>query len=1440
MFILFRKSILFRQFFAAVLVGVLIQAPVPAGAVEALLQSLPAGVHPFQGSLAGSSFELEGIRFSENAPYHVDAMFIQADPEAVKGFSLRQESSRQMRYFLAALAVPEEDLWVNLSPWEPERTIPPILGMTELGQDMLAQDYVLKYITALLMHPDTSSGREFWQRVYARAYAKFGTVDIPVSSISKVWIVPQRAVVAQGKNAEGIGGAVVTQARLNVMVDADYQFMRKISAVPGTEEGLDSLARDILREVIVPVLEQEVNEGEAFARVRQIYKALILAHWFRQHMHAGPVANGYVSRNGIRGIRSADAGAVGQVYAQYRSIYDKGVYNLIREELREAGEEPVARHYVSGGLVFGSDAMATAFEESGTLDMAQESQRFFVSFNLRPRDAADASQALPEELAPAMVLSREQAARIVGSMQNRGFFDVWEQWRDTNHGAFVYQQGVLLERYDIRMMLRNLETECRLAGVELKDYLGDELWTLMQASRERLDQLNVFLSKGAVHTQLPNENFVYNGEAIDTALLSAPGFMRVLENDLYFEPREAARYIANTRKMLQSGQRTIDQRLNRFVSKPQARLTVDDVRGVFNSFIDDNTPLDRSVIEDVFAILRAQGRGFPERMQVVLEGLTAEDRDLSLQERRWGRRYVLEILYNLGKAPDIRAERERLLRLYYQDVYVLTRLTDVALLAILRAVEPEQSEPVDIADQSDLVLLKMTAGYGIDRGRSLLHFSDEHPGYRIALSPSRDIKTYFKDDPKRMLTVFIAAVRHHAILSPEMRDAMAQAINGWWHAGGVALSGEDQIELKQAFTELLSSPEDVADVLLEMLELGRTLESDMIKPGLLGMLLPELADADGMLVETSHTFSLSYHTLYLLKFLEMLPHTNEMTLRKFSPVYADFMRDSRHRLQLRAAILFHDLGKNVAFDTFNRPHPLGGAASVIPETLRFRMNVDHVDENVIRWIVFNHHVLYNRYTQLSTQIRSQLQDIPAREKHYLAGILGPELDATIWDMLVLVSLADGFSYRPYVDMKNRKFAQSLFVYHGALREFASQPLDERRVTERAWLSDQDDARLMEEKFIKLEGYIQTQHPAEQGVDWRGLFETWTANNHMAVWDMICLNEGTIYLYLKTLHVLATSNTPVYVSVTGEMSDYGKMLHITVGVEQDRMGVFRDISGILALLGFNIHRATIADIPYGGKNMVLDSFTVYRLPGSPSLDEWRRVLAKSAGVSGFQAAPSPLGTDIFEFLMYKVLTGSVTIDQLFALPLSVREFRRDEPHVGKDEVAVSWNDGDGYSMMRLDAPDRNGLLYIVSRLFTERFDLDIRFVPVRTREDGIVDMFALSDSGRALSQTTKGQVGELLSSLLVKPVIGPGTLEVLSQARQGETDPAQVFQKGGIDMTGAMMQYALEMTDIPLPSSEAGMFGGRWDLRALRPEVLAGRAGHMAEFVSFLPSSSAVF
>ena len=66
--------------------------------------------------------------------------------------SLREESARLIKYFLASLTIPEKDLWVNLSPYERNRMIAPNLGQTTMGRDMLAQDYILKQLTASLIY----------------------------------------------------------------------------------------------------------------------------------------------------------------------------------------------------------------------------------------------------------------------------------------------------------------------------------------------------------------------------------------------------------------------------------------------------------------------------------------------------------------------------------------------------------------------------------------------------------------------------------------------------------------------------------------------------------------------------------------------------------------------------------------------------------------------------------------------------------------------------------------------------------------------------------------------------------------------------------------------------------------------------------------------------------------------------------------------------------------------------------------------------------------------------------------------------------------------------------------------------------------------------------------------------------------------------------------
>ena len=77
--------------------------------------------------------------------------------------ALKGESKKLIRYFLAALTVPEKDLWVNLSPYEKDRIVPDDLGVTELGRDLLAQDYLLKQMTSSFISPEHELGKKFWE-----------------------------------------------------------------------------------------------------------------------------------------------------------------------------------------------------------------------------------------------------------------------------------------------------------------------------------------------------------------------------------------------------------------------------------------------------------------------------------------------------------------------------------------------------------------------------------------------------------------------------------------------------------------------------------------------------------------------------------------------------------------------------------------------------------------------------------------------------------------------------------------------------------------------------------------------------------------------------------------------------------------------------------------------------------------------------------------------------------------------------------------------------------------------------------------------------------------------------------------------------------------------------------------------------------------------------
>jgi len=369
---------------------------------------------------------LKGITIHPDDPFKFDFILDQGDnslPLRGEGKGggnqgeLKQESAKLVKYFLAAMTTPENDLWVNLSPYERNHIIPSSFGQTDMGRDLLAEDYILKQVTASLIYPEDRIGKEFWKRIYEEAQKKFGTTNIPVNTFNKVWIVPDHAKVYEHANT-----AFVIKANLKVMLEEDYLSLAKHS-VPlpsATRNDISSIGANIVRQIIIPELQKEVNQGKNFATLRQVYYSLILATWFKKRMKDSILGHKYMDQNKVDGIHynplqnlsptrghvSREAGYVSPstlpsetalnakapqgnnlndielIYQRYLRAFKKGVFNYIKEEPLDAAiseSTTIPRKYFSGG--FGDVA---AFTKNG-IDYASTAsyQETYVSSPLQ-------------------------------------------------------------------------------------------------------------------------------------------------------------------------------------------------------------------------------------------------------------------------------------------------------------------------------------------------------------------------------------------------------------------------------------------------------------------------------------------------------------------------------------------------------------------------------------------------------------------------------------------------------------------------------------------------------------------------------------------------------------------------------------------------------------------------------------------------------------------------------------------------------------------------------------------------------------------------------------------------------------------------------------------------------------------------------------------------
>ncbi|MCP4653428.1 MAG: hypothetical protein GY858_08625 [Candidatus Omnitrophica bacterium] len=354
---MFREGTISFKLIAAIVAVAILGAAILSGLLrskffEPAVCDLPQPIQLLLSSKPHSYPVLKGMKVYPDNPLKFDFIVDTGDADIDEN-NLKVETSKLVRYFLASLAIPEEDLWVNLSPYEKDRVIPEKLGMTEMGVELLAQDYILKQLMSSLTYPESELGKKFWDRVYAKVNELYGAVDMPINTFSKVWIMPEKVLIHVNGDT-----AFVVEGHLKVMLESDYLAFKKNlynleaktvkSDIQNSKE-INDVSSSIMKEIILPEIEREVNQGEHFAKLRQAFYSMVLATWFKRNLKEGLLGKSYADKGEVSGVDVEDKELKNEIYQQYVKAYRAGVYNYIKKEYDLYQHKAISRKYFSGG-----------------------------------------------------------------------------------------------------------------------------------------------------------------------------------------------------------------------------------------------------------------------------------------------------------------------------------------------------------------------------------------------------------------------------------------------------------------------------------------------------------------------------------------------------------------------------------------------------------------------------------------------------------------------------------------------------------------------------------------------------------------------------------------------------------------------------------------------------------------------------------------------------------------------------------------------------------------------------------------------------------------------------------------------------------------------------------------------------------------------------------
>ncbi|WP_307674481.1 nucleic acid/nucleotide deaminase domain-containing protein [Streptomyces sp. V4I2] len=302
------------------------------GAESGLVRALAAPVEQALGGIDFSALQLRylsdpgdgsGLQYSFQAPASTTGG---TSPDlGVDAARLTSDA------FFTWLALDPSTYWVNLNPNEPDRIVDSRLGRTDVGRVMLQADLRLKKDTSRILHPDTASGREFWDGL-------LGTC-----TRTRVWIVPAPAQVRRDDDR-----LYILDAPLDVRMKSQYR-SRPAESCPGNDVATENHNERLIQRLVLPRLKKDVNSGPGYADLRRVYLARVAAEWYRDLSRSQQTTYGdLVDRGDIGPWTTRTGWTADDTYDAYVDSYTNHEFDIVRE-WTENGVR-YRRSYVSGGV----------------------------------------------------------------------------------------------------------------------------------------------------------------------------------------------------------------------------------------------------------------------------------------------------------------------------------------------------------------------------------------------------------------------------------------------------------------------------------------------------------------------------------------------------------------------------------------------------------------------------------------------------------------------------------------------------------------------------------------------------------------------------------------------------------------------------------------------------------------------------------------------------------------------------------------------------------------------------------------------------------------------------------------------------------------------------------------------------------------------------------